>query len=88
MLFSEMPKYGELTKVVQDIFQHFSTCFFMDLRPNNIYDPISIDLSFFRSSFTVQKPYRESCLLEEILTKQVSNKLQQCALNEVQYANN
>lgn len=75
-----MPKYGKLTKVVQDIFEHVSICFLMELPPHNIYDPISIDLSV-RSSFTVQRPYGESCLLEEILTTQVWNKLQQCALN-------
>lgn len=59
MLLSEMPKYGKLIKVVQDIFEHVSTCFLMEQHPHHIYDIISLDLSFFRSTFTIPRPYGE-----------------------------
>lgn len=53
----------------QGAFEQISTCFLVEQCSHNICYMLSIDLPFFRSTFTVGRLWRGQCLLKEIRCK-------------------
>lgn len=72
---SETSKYGKQKTVCQNIFEHVSTCFLKEKPSHSLYYMLSFDMPFFRSTFTVQRRWREPNLLKESRTMQLWNKL-------------